>query len=39
MYCPKCGAEHNDDAIFCSKCGYEMRDGERDRIWDNLKSH
>lgn len=24
MYCPKCGTENADDAIFCSKCGNKL---------------
>ena len=24
MYCPKCGTEQNDDALFCHKCGAKL---------------
>lgn len=25
MYCPKCGAKLNDNALFCRKCGYRLK--------------
>ena len=25
MYCPYCGAENNDQARFCKKCGSPMQ--------------
>ncbi|MBQ7976550.1 MAG: zinc-ribbon domain-containing protein [Clostridia bacterium] len=24
MFCPQCGAQHEDDAVFCSKCGTQL---------------
>lgn len=40
MFCPKCGAENNEDAIFCSQCGYKMNDNEeRERIFGNLRNN
>ena len=36
MYCPKCGKDLNNDAKFCTNCGYQivkdMTDKERDDI-------
>jgi hypothetical protein len=28
-YCPKCGKENKDDAVFCSNCGLSLRPGEQ----------
>jgi antitoxin component YwqK of YwqJK toxin-antitoxin module len=25
MYCPKCGAQTPDDAVFCGKCGFKIQ--------------
>ena len=25
MYCPKCGTENADDAVFCTKCGNRLK--------------
>ena len=24
MYCPKCGAINDDDALFCKKCSFPL---------------
>lgn len=29
MYCNECGAQVNDDALFCPKCGHQMPVGDR----------
>jgi len=44
-YCPKCGAKHNNEALFCSKCGkkivfeiddeYQEEDDEEDEDYDD----
>ncbi|MBQ9784003.1 MAG: DUF4190 domain-containing protein [Clostridia bacterium] len=28
MYCPRCGAQHPDDACFCAKCGFKLNQKE-----------
>ncbi len=30
MYCPKCGAKNDDDAVFCENCGYRIKKDEED---------
>ena len=25
-YCPECGAENEDVAVFCAKCGHDLKD-------------
>lgn len=32
MYCPKCGRENADDAVFCQKCGTMIGDEEETRV-------
>lgn len=28
MYCPQCGTQHSDDALFCSNCGLKFAEKE-----------
>lgn len=43
MYCIKCGTENDDNSIFCTKCGTNIRNDTRDKNriisinFDNLK--
>lgn len=41
MYCKNCGAQINDDAVFCEKCGskQESTHAEHKNSGDNLKKH
>jgi len=27
VYCDRCGAKNEEDAVFCSKCGSELKEG------------
>src|SRR5687767_5952323 len=41
MYCKSCGAENDDDAKFCVKCGVRVpsvRTSETSRVGENLES-
>lgn len=31
MFCEKCGAKLEDDALFCTKCGTKIREGEKEK--------
>ena len=45
MFCPKCGAQCADDAVFCGSCGNSLKgdaqkpaaaqpvDGSADHVW------
>jgi len=34
MYCPRCGEEVPEEAVFCSKCGNRLKGGgPRDEKW------
>ncbi|HUL40102.1 MAG TPA: zinc-ribbon domain-containing protein [Methanomassiliicoccales archaeon] len=37
VYCPKCGKQNPDDAVYCNNCGASLQTGKRDagREWDN----
>lgn len=32
MFCPKCGADNPDDAIFCKSCGTKFVKAEKVRV-------
>ena len=45
MFCEKCGAELNDQAVVCTKCGYRLwvpqfivQELEEDNIFNGLPS-
>ncbi len=32
MYCSKCGAQIDDDSVFCKECGYKMKKDDEGNI-------
>jgi hypothetical protein len=36
VYCPKCGKQNTDDAVYCNNCGASLRTGKSaDKEWEN----